>query len=122
MRNRLAAVLLCLAFAAGCTSLERTAYNTVVASKAFLQSIKMKHPECVSGTVSVICADLAKATAAKDLLIDVGEIYCAGATFDNGGPCSPPTKGTPQYDQAIAKLKAALAGYNQAETDLRGVL
>jgi len=32
------------------------------------------------------------------------------------------SKGTPAYDQVIAKLNAALASYEQSETDLKGVL
>lgn len=121
MKMLVAAVLM-LSLFKGCTPIERTAYNTVVGSKAFLGSVKEKHPECPA-TVSTICVDLAKATAAKDLLIDVGEVYCSDAAFEsNGGPCHPPAKGTPMFDQAVAKLKAALAGYSQAETDLRGVL
>jgi len=65
---------------------------------------------------------LAKAIAAKDLLIDAVEVYCAGPEFNGGGKCDPPAKGTPAYDQVIAKLNAALASYEQSETDLKGVL
>lgn len=106
----------------GCTSVEQAAYKTVVASKAFLDSVKAKHPECAAGQATTLCADLRKATAAKDLLIDAGEAYCGGQQFDAGGPCQPPAKGTPQLAQMTAKLKAALAGYNQAEKDMRGLL
>jgi len=107
----------------GCPQVERTAYNTVVAAKAFTDKIKSQHPECPSfGNRSVLCADLAKAIAAKDLLIDAVEVYCAGPAFNGGGKCDPPAKGTPAYDQVIAKLNAALASYEQSETDLKGVL
>lgn len=115
-------VLLPLLLLLGCTSVEQAAYKTVVASKAFLDSVKAKHPECGLANTSTLCADLRKATAAKDLLIDAGEAYCGGPQFDAGGPCQPPAKGTPQLAQMTAKLKAALAGYQQAEKDMRGLL
>lgn len=122
MRKLLAIILLSALALTACTSTEKAAYNTVVAAKAFLDSVKSKHPECGTGNTSVICGNLKRATAAKDLLIDAGEIYCGGAQFDKGGPCQPPAKGTPQAPQMLAKLKAALSGYNQTENDLRGVL
>ena len=120
--KRFCGLVLVLVFLTGCPKVERSAYNTVVGSKAFLDSIKAKHPECATGATSTVCVYLKKATSAKDLLIDVGEAYCSGTSFDQGLACSPPIKGTPGYDIAIGKLKAALAGYQQAETDLRGVL
>lgn len=107
----------------GCTPVERQAYNTVVGAKAFLATVKSQHPECVTGSTASVCMDIAKATAAKDFLIDAAEVYCASTDFDQkGGVCSPPAKGTPASDQAIAKLKAAIASYIQTATDLKGVL
>jgi hypothetical protein len=109
----------------GCSPVERQAYRTVVAAKAFLDAEKKAHPECSATDVTnvgALCDDLRKATAAKDVLIDALEVYCSGADFENGGACQPPTKGTPAQTQAVAKLKAALAYYEQTETDLKGVL
>jgi hypothetical protein len=117
------ALVVCFALLlAGCTPLERQAYNTVVAAKAFIGSMKAQHPECVTGATSTLCVDLTKATSAKDSLIDAAEVYCGGAQFDNGGVCTPPVKGTPASQQAAAKLKAAIAGFNQAQADLKGVV
>lgn len=107
-----------------CTSTEKIAYNTVVAAKAFIDKTKAQHPECsTTGTTTIVlCADLTRATAAKDALIDATEVFCAGPNFNGGGACEPPAKGTPAYSQAFAKLQAALSAYNQAETDLKGAI
>lgn len=121
--RKLIPILLCVLSLVGCAPIERTAYDTVVASKAFLDSVKSKHPECPAAT-STLCNDLKKATAAKDLLIDAGEAYCHVdllATNDTT-PCNPATKGTPIYAQTIAALQSALNGYNQAKSDLQGVI
>lgn len=104
----------------GCTPVERQAYNTVVGAKAFLDSVKAKHPECPDS--GVLCNDLSRATAAKDLLVDAIELYCASAEFENGAACTPPNKSEPAYVQGAAKLRAAINGYAQAEVDLKGVL
>lgn len=117
----IAPAFLCL-FLIGCTPLERQAYEAVVASKAFLDSVKAKHPECAAGTSSTLCIDLSKATSAKDALVDSVEIYCAGPDFNSGGACDPPKKGTPAAVQAAAKIQAALAAYNQTASDLKAVL
>ena len=116
------ALVLPLLLLMGCTSIERSAYNTAVASKKFLDSVKAKHPECAAGQATSLCTGLRKATAAKDLLVDAGEAYCGGKQFDTGGACQPPAKGTPQFTQLTDKLKTALAGYSQTEKDLRGLL
>lgn len=120
MKRILAIPLLAVLLVAGCTPLEVSAYRTIVASKAFLDSIRMSHPECTPNSLNVLCIDLRKATAAKDTLIDVAEVYCASPTFAAGGPCTPPTDATLKA-QASAKLQAALLTYKQFETDLRGV-
>jgi len=105
----------------GCTPIERQAYDVIVGAKAFLDSAKAQHPECAN-TQSTICGDLRQATAAKDALIDALEIYCSGPQFENGGACQPPAKGTPAFTQAEAKIKAAIADYNQTANDLKGAL
>lgn len=114
-----------------CTPIERTAYRVVVTSRGFLDSEKAAHPECVLGaavvadtvTPSKVCSGLARATAAKDLLIDAVEVYCASPTFSNGtGTCTPPAKGTPAYQQASDKLQAAISIYTLAEKDLKGAI
>lgn len=105
-----------------CQPAERTSYETVVAAKAFLDKAKSLHPECTTGTTSTVCVDLAKATAAKDAMIDVMETLCAGPNFNNGLACDFPKKGAPGYQQAIDKLNAAILNYNQTATDLKGVL
>ena len=106
-------------FLVACTPVERSAYNTAVAAKAFLDTERKAHPECNPGT-STVCLDIAKAVAAKDVLIDAISVYCAGPDFANGGACNAPAKGTPAAQQAVAKLQAAIANYNQAATDLKG--
>lgn len=126
MKFAIAFVLAASLFITGCPKTEQVAYDTVVAAKAFTDSIKAKHPECNSPTAiasgNVLCADLAKATSAKDALIDAVEIYCAGPNFNGGGACDPPAKGTPALTQATAKLQAAESSYSQAEADLKGVI
>ncbi len=107
----------------GCTPIERTAYNLAVGSKAFLDSVKAKHPECTPTAAITVCSDLRRATAAKDLLIDAGEAYCQQSSFGvtDTTPCSPAPKGTPKYQQAISALNSAISGYKQAEADLKAV-
>lgn len=123
MKRKLYSVFAVLAlFLGGCTPPERVAYNTIVASKGFLDSARKQHPECTATSTSTVCVDLVKATKAKDALIDVVEIVCAGPTFSTGGACNFPAKGTPAYQQAMDKLNAAVASYNQIATELKGIL
>lgn len=103
----------------GCSPLEKQAYNVIVYSNAFLKSMKAQHPECTTSQTP-LCQKLSQAVAAKDLLIDATEQYCAGPDFNAGGKCNPPAKGTPAAQQAAAKLQSALASYEQIETDLKG--
>lgn len=121
------APLLLAVLLVGCTPIERTAYNTVVAAKGFTDSVKMSHPECTNSSgpsvVSTpVCVDLHRAIAAKDLIIDAAEIYCASSSFTSGGTCTPPAKGTASYNTALDKLNGAISGYNQTATDLRAVI
>ena len=117
-----ALIVLCALTLYTCTSVEKSAYNTVIAAKAFTDKIKAQHPECGPTNFSTLCVDLGKAIGAKDILIDAIEIYCAGPAFDGGGSCIPPMKGSSAYMQANAKLDAALSLYGQAEKDLKGVI
>lgn len=117
---RKVAVLLVMGLVlAGCTPLEKQAYNTVVAAKAFIDAEKKMHPECLSSSTGV-CGLLSQATSAKDALIDAAEVYCSGPAFEAGGACQPPAKGTPASTQATAKLQAAIAAYNQIAKDIKG--
>lgn len=128
------AMLLCVAMIGltGCSSLERQAYNVIVGSKAFTKSFSNKHPECGtrdangkwvadSSNHAAVCVAITKGIAAKDLLIDAAEEYCASSDFDTGGACNPPTSKTLK-DQLAAKVQAAITGYEQAETDLRALI
>lgn len=116
------AVILPMLVTTACAPIERQAYNTAVAAKAFVAATRASHPECVPGSTATVCVDLVRATAAKDFLIDSAEIYCASPGFDTGAACTPPAKGTDAFTQAVAKLKAAIAGYNQAAKDLKGAM
>lgn len=124
---------------AGCSPLEKNAYNTVVAAKGFLDSVRAAHPECreVSSTnpavvipaarvstqteSSTVCHLLVQATAAKDLLIDAGEEYCAGGQFESGGACNAPKKGDPKFTILTDKLRASMNVYTAIERDLKGL-
>jgi hypothetical protein len=115
-------LVLCFSLA-GCPKIEKDAYLAATGAKAFLDSVKSKHPECNQpNTTGDTCDYLRKAIAAKDVLIDAGEIYCGSAVFDNGGACTPPDKKSPAYQTAQDKLRAALQSYEQVEKDLRTVL
>lgn len=116
MKSFVVLILIC-ALVIGCTTLEKVAYRTVVASKAFLDSVKAKHPECGPPNRANICVALRKATAGKDALVDAGEVYCGVATFgnDNTTPCHP-------VKSAEATLQNALANYQRAEKDLKAVI
>ncbi len=108
-------------WAASCTPPERVAYETVVAAKAFIDKEKAAHPECATASIqtNTVCLDLSKATGAKDALIDVVEALCAGPNFNTGGACDFPKKGTSGYQQALDKMNAAIANYNQSVTDFK---
>lgn len=122
----------------GCvTSTERAAYNTVVSAKAFLDSEKNAHLECMfptdtqghlsglsANTSLVWCVNINKGVASKDLLIDAITTYCAGPVFNAAGglgACNPPAKGTPASVQAQAKLQSAIDNYKQVQADLKGL-
>lgn len=110
--------IISVASLSGCQPVEKQAYQAVVSANAFLKSMRSQHPECQSA-VSVVCSYLTQATAAKDSLIDAVEIYCAGPDFTGGGKCNPPTKGTPAAIQVEAKLRAAMANYQEIESLLK---
>lgn len=105
----------------GCPKIEKDAYLAATGAKAFLDDLKTKHPEC-STTNNELCEYIRKATAAKDALIDAGEIYCSNSAFSTGGACSPPSKSTPAYKTAQDKLQAALQNYEQIEKDLKAAV
>lgn len=117
----LALVALTLATTA-CTPLEKQAYRTIVAAKAFIDAEKAQHPECATTPSTSACVMLKQATSAKDALIDAAEVYCASPSFDAGGPCTPPAKGTPAAQVATDKLKAAISSYNQIYNDVKGAI
>jgi hypothetical protein len=119
MKRLFPAILVLTLVLSGCTPLERSAYNTVVAAKAFLDKEKAQHPECATTPDTVVCKDLAQATGAKDSLIDAITIYCSGPDFNTGGACNPPAKGTAAAVQAQAKLQNAITMYNQVAADLK---
>jgi hypothetical protein len=121
-------ITLAICFLTGCSPIERTAYNTVIAAKAFLNSEKAAHPECQQNPLPVgkatLCIDLQKATAAKDLLIDAIEGYCnlSALPATSTVACAPAPKGTPASTQFLNALTAAIAGYNQAASDFKAVV
>jgi hypothetical protein len=100
----------------GCSDLEKQAYRTIVAAKAFVDQAAKDHPECFA-TVSA-CSPLKHAIAAKDLLIDATEEYCSSPAFDSGAKCTPPSS-QDKLTAARDKLSAAIKGYNQAEADAK---
>lgn len=117
--KRIIPVLIVAVVLAGCTPLERTAYNTVVAAKAFLDKEKQQHPECATGSTSNVCVDIGKAVGAKDALIDAITVYCSGPDFNSGGACQAPDVHSAAGVNAEAKLRAAIAQYNQTAADLK---
>lgn len=114
-------ILIFAVILAGCTPPEKLAYETIVGANAYIKSMAIQHPECAAGSSANVCLTLARARAAKDALIDVTETLCAGPNFNAGGACDFPKKGTPGYQQASAKLSAAIANFNQAKADLKAV-
>lgn len=129
MRQLLSSMILVL-FLIGCSPVERQAYNLVVGGKAALVSYRAKHTECnfdlqtgLSANTSVAaCITNNRLTSGKDAIVDAAEVYCSGNEFETGGTCNPPAKGTAAFTQAQAKLKAAIASYEQIEKDVKGVL
>ncbi len=97
---------------------EVIARDAIVGAKAALDTVKSHHPECV-GSLTGLCGVLLKATGAKDVAIDALEAYCAGPSFDTGGACNPPTKGTPAATQALNKLLDAISNMNQTIADVK---
>jgi hypothetical protein len=117
--KRLIPALVAAIVLSGCTPLERTAYQTVVAAKAFLDKEKQQHPECATTPTSTVCVDISKAVGAKDALIDAITVYCSGPDFNNGGACNAPDTHTAAGVQAEAKLRAAITNYNTIAADLK---
>ena len=114
-------ILLLLLSLNSCTPTEKVAYRTIVGAKAFIDSAKKAYPEC-QGSVVGVCSYLRKATAAKDLMIDAVEVYCASPGFDSGkAPCTPPTDKAIK-NQLVSKLQASINIYEQAEKDLKVAL
>lgn len=138
--NKLYALILLLPLC-GCAGLKKLvgkqpiqvdAYRTIVGARAFTHSVGDKHPECGSrdnhdhwlpaGNQTLVCQFLDKGISAKDVLIDLTEVYCSSPDFDqNGGSCTPPKEQTTR-DALADKIKAAISGYLQTESDLKGVL
>jgi hypothetical protein len=138
MRSAVAILLICsLVTITGCSPVEVQAYRIIVGAKAFTKSIGKAHPECGTrdandhwisahkldsdGDPDYTCAALDKAIAAKDVLIDLAEEYCAGPDFESGGPCDSPADKTVK-SQLEAKIKSAISLYAQTETDLKSLL
>jgi hypothetical protein len=119
MKRLIPALVVAAVVLSGCSPLERQAYNTVVAAKAFLDKEKSQHPECATVPNSTICDDLTKATGAKDALIDAITVYCSGPDFNASGACNAPDLHTAAGVNAEAKLRAAITNYNQIATDLK---
>jgi len=117
MRKIIPALLLVVLVAA-CSPLERDAYNTVVGAKGFLDSEKQSN-NCATDTSSKACGLIAQGVSAKDALLDAIAVYCAGPTFNAGGACNPPAKGTPAAVQATAKLQAALTSYKTIAAEIK---
>jgi hypothetical protein len=128
--------LLCFSMVAmltftGCSPVEVQAYRIIVGAKAFTTSIGNAHPECGSRDAnqhwvsahnsSGACSALDKTIAAKDVLIDIAELYCSGPDFENGGSCNPPTDKGVQA-QLVSKIKFAIQNYEQTEIDLKALL
>lgn len=115
------AATLSLLLLVACSPIEKQAYRVAVGGHAFLMSIQSAHPECNDPkTETKLCTILRQASAAHNLLVDAGKIYCTGGDFMGGGACHPPSKKDPAYQVAADKLQAALTNYEQLESDLRG--
>lgn len=117
----LALIMVVFLSTVACTPVEQQAYRTIVTANAFLKSEYNAHPECKSSppSNSNVCVILGQAVAAKDALIDAVEVYCAGGTFDNGGPCNAPHKGDSRYADTTQKLNAAIAAMTQIINDVK---
>lgn len=118
------AVIVAAVGLAGCPKTEAVAYQTAIASQAYIHKTQAQHPECANGaTTPQLCSILSQAVSAQHALIDAAEVYCAGPDFDSGkGACQPPAKGTPGAAQAQAKLQSALQNYNQIAADLKAAV
>jgi hypothetical protein len=128
------AMLLCVALIGGltgCSPVEVQAYRIIVGAKAFTTSLGNSHQECgardsnqhwvPTANTSAVCNSIVKAIAAKDLMIDIAELYCSGPEFETGGACTPP-KDKGVQAQLVAKLKFAIQNYEQTETDVKSLL
>lgn len=116
-------LLVCCLLTTACTPLERQAYNTLVASKAFLNNEQSLHPECTTTSTSSFCTIMFQAIGSQHLLADALNVYCGQNVTDvPNTPCNPPAKGTPASDQAVAHLKSALSNFNQIESDFKKVV
>lgn len=105
----------------GCPKVETTARDAIAGAKKTTDNLKVKYNCSGTPTTASACATIAKVVAAKDLAIDALEAYCGGPSFNNGGACNSPTKGTPTATQAAQKLQTALTGLQQTLADVKGL-
>lgn len=120
-RIRIALLLPLLLLCSGCPKVETTARDAIAGAKKTTDNLKVKYGCSGTPTTASACATIAKVVAAKDLTIDALEAYCGGPSFDNGGACNAPAKGTPAATQAAQKLQSALTGLQQTLADVKGL-
>lgn len=94
---------------------QETARDAVATAKGYLDSAKAKHPECPASVDLTTCKFLARATAAKDTVIDAVNAYCGSVEYDSmGGPCA-------ANSSLEAKLSSAMSDLRQSIADVKGI-
>ena len=106
----------------GCQPLEKSVRDAIAAEKGFLDKAEQNHlAECQASPTKSLCLAIRKAGEARNVAIDILELYCSGLprsggkSFAEGGPCAPDKSAEP-------KLRAALADLQRDIADLKAVL
>lgn len=120
MRKRTGLVLLLALGLAGC-DLAKSSRDGIASAKGALDKAKLEY-SCGTPSEGAVCGKIRQAVAVKDVAIDALSIYCSGPSFEAGGACNGPAKGTSAAQQAADKLNAAMRQLNQIMADLKPLL
>lgn len=130
--KRVALLLVVCLFLAGCPPFEQNARDAIAAAKGFIVQAQENHkaecqavPQCSTPNVGTseeaqkkcasICSSINKAVDAQTLALEAVNLYCAGGTWETGGPCA-------RRSDYKAKAQEALNNLDRIIAEAKGVL
>lgn len=97
----------------------------IAAANGYIVSARNRHPECdpkahPENQSQGNCQVIRKTTEANNVAIDALETFCGSPAFETWtGPCTPPNKKDPAYQQLLNKLVSAGNNLNQTASDIK---